>query len=120
MARPHLIETTQGWSNSNISWCRRASNVVWVKFIRRKIGKSVYELDINLVFKNCNLLIEDHDEFVQKSTGWLLKVTSLHHEEAVISYIRKNFRKMTKPTIRYAIEKMESETRKKLLATLSD
>ena len=116
MARPHLIAKTQHWAYSEVSWCRRASNVVWVKFIKRKMGKSTYYLDTKLVFKNCDLLLNDDDEFVQKSVGWLLKVTSLHYEASVIKYIQNNFEKMTRPTIRYAIEKMDAGTRKKLLS----
>lgn len=115
MTRPHLIEKTQRWAYSEVSWCRRASNVVWVKFIKRKMGKSTYILDKELVFKNCNSLIDDEDEFVQKSVGWLLKVTSLQHENAVIEYIQNNFERMKRPTIRYAIEKMDANTRKRLL-----
>jgi 3-methyladenine DNA glycosylase AlkD len=116
MARPHLIENTQHWAYSKISWCRRASNVVWVKFIKRKIGKSTYYLNLSIVFKNCELLIEDEDEFVQKSVGWLLKATSLHHEQQVIEFIKNNYTNMTRPTIRYAIEKMDVQTRSHLLA----
>ncbi|NRA82221.1 MAG: DNA alkylation repair protein [Gammaproteobacteria bacterium] len=116
LSRPHLIEKTQHWAHSKVPWCRRASNVVWVKFIKRKMGKSTYNLDKELVFKNCDLLIGDGDEFVQKSVGWLLKVTSLQHEGAVIEYIQNNFKKMTRPTIRYAIEKMDTDTRKRVLA----
>ena len=73
-------------------------------------------MDNELVFRNCDLLIEDEDEFVQKSIGWLLKATSVHHEDDVIEYIQSNFTKMTRPTIRYAIEKMDAQTRKKLLS----
>jgi 3-methyladenine DNA glycosylase AlkD len=116
MSRPHLIENTKHWACSDVSWCRRASNVVWVKFIKRKIGKSIYFLDKNLVFKNCDLLINDENEFVQKSMGWLLKVTSVQHEGRVIEYIEKNFEEMSRPTIRYAIEKMDANTRKRLLS----
>jgi len=116
MARPHLIEKTQHWAYSEVSWCRRASNVVWVKFIKRKISKSTYCLDTRLVFKNCDVLLDDKDVFVQKSIGWLLKVTSQQHEREVIEYISNNFAKMTRPTIRYAIEKMDKKTRKSLLA----
>ncbi|MCJ8268985.1 MAG: DNA alkylation repair protein [Psychrosphaera sp.] len=116
MARPHLITKTQHWAYSEVSWCRRASNVVWVKFIKRKVGKSTYYLDTDLVFKNCDLLISDEDEFVQKSVGWLLKVTSLQHEESVIHYIENNVEKMTRPTLRYAIEKMDASIRQKLLS----
>lgn len=61
------------------------------------------------------MLISDEDEFVQKSVGWLLKATSLHHEDEVIEYIEKNFNNMRRPTIRYAIEKMDSESKKRLL-----
>jgi len=116
VARPHLIETTQDWAYSNVSWCRRASNVVWVKFIKRKIGKSIYYLDNTMIFKNCDLLMSDQDEFVQKSVGWLLKVTSIQHKEEVVLYIENNVEKMPRATLRYAIEKIDLDTRKHLLS----
>ncbi|OEE58162.1 DNA alkylation repair protein [Enterovibrio norvegicus FF-162] len=116
LARPHLIVTTQRWAHSNVSWCRRASNVAWVKFVKRKVGKSVYCLDKDLIFQQCDLLLSDDDVFVQKSVGWLLKVTSMHHKDDVITYIENNFAKMTRPTIRYAIEKLDAESRMRLLA----
>jgi len=115
ISRPHLIEKTQCWAHSPVPWCRRASNVVWVKFIKRKMGKSTYYLDKALVFKNCDLLIADDDEFVQKSIGWLLKVTSIEHEADVIAYIQKNRAHMVRHTLRYGIEKMDEKTRKALL-----
>lgn len=116
VARPHLIETAQDWAYSNVSWCRRASNVVWVKFIKRKVGKTTYYLDKKMVFKNCDLLIGDQDEFVQKSVGWLLKVTSLQHNDEVVKYIENNVEKMPRATLRYAIEKIDQDTRKYLLS----
>lgn len=116
LTRPHLIEQTNHWADSKVSWCRRASNVVWVKFVKRKIGKSIYYLNKELVFKNCALLIHDKDEFVQKSMGWLLKATSVHHQDDVINYIEMNYQEMPRVTIRYAIEKMETSTRKYILS----
>jgi len=115
LGRPHLIEKTQHWSVSKVSWCRRASNVVWVKFIKRKTGKSIYYLDKNLVFQNCDILLRDDDEFVQKSVGWILKVCSMQHDEDVINYIHKNHKSMERSTIRYAIEKFPKETRQEIL-----
>jgi len=115
LARPHLIETTQAWTTSKKPWCRRASNVVWVKFIRRKIGASIYYLDKSLIFKNCDLLIEDENIFVQKSIGWLLKVTLKHHQKDVIGYLRKNHQLMPRSTIRYALEKLDKKHRASLL-----
>jgi 3-methyladenine DNA glycosylase AlkD len=116
LSHPHLIENTQHWAYSEISWCRRASNVVWVKFIKRKMGKTTYYLDKALVFKNCDLLLEDDDEFVQKSIGWLLKVTSVEHEADVIAYIKKNYSKLQRSTLRYALEKMDAGTRKLIMS----
>jgi len=116
LTRPHLIVNTNHWACSKVSWCRRASNVVWIKFIKRKIGKSIYYLNKELVFKNCDVLINDEDEFVQKSIGWLLKATSLYHHDDVINYIEMNFKNIPRATIRYAIEKMETSTRKYILS----
>jgi len=116
IARPYLIDKTQHWAHSKVPWCRRASNVVLVKFVKRKIDKSIYYLDKEHIFKNCNLLLEDKDEFVQKSIGWLLKATSIHHKSDVIEYIETNYKKIPRPTIRYAIEKMDSDIKKRLLA----
>jgi len=115
-SRPHLIEKTQHWALSDVSWCRRASNVVWVKFIKRKIGKATYYIDKALVFNNCDLLLQDDDEFVQKSIGWLLKVASVEYEADVIAYIQQSSTNMARHTLRYGIEKMDADTRKKLLA----
>ncbi|MCJ8311569.1 MAG: DNA alkylation repair protein [Saccharospirillaceae bacterium] len=116
LSRPHLIESVQQWSFSTNPWLRRASNVVWVKFIKRKMGKNTYYLNKQLVFQNCDLLLEDSDEFVQKSVGWLLKVTAAHHQDDVVQYLYDNHTTMWRHTIRYAIEKMEPDLRKQILS----
>ena len=116
LVRPHLIERTQHWAYSKVPWCRRASSVVWVKFVKRKIGKSVFCLNKDLIFQNCDLLINDSDEYVQKSVGWLLKVTAVHYHDDVVNYIKTNVNTMTRGTIRYAIEKMDVNTRQFVLS----
>ncbi|NQZ30112.1 MAG: DNA alkylation repair protein [Oceanospirillaceae bacterium] len=116
LSRPHLIRKTQYWSDSSSPWCRRASNVVWVKFINRKIGKTVYQLDIGLVFENTDKLLADPDPFVQKSIGWLLKATSVQHPQAVLDYLSINHQAMPRSTLRYALEKVNTEQRKQFLA----
>ena len=111
LSRTHLIETIQPWSRSKVSWCRRASNVAWVKYIRRPIGSKVFCLNKSLVFENCDRLIGDEDIFVQKSLGWLLKVTSLHYKEDVLDYLRANKNAMQRSTMRYALEKVDKQSR---------
>ncbi|MCL1096131.1 DNA alkylation repair protein [Shewanella kaireitica] len=119
LSRPHLIETTQSWTRSASPWCRRAANVVWVKFIKRKIGKNTFMLSKALIFENCDRLLKDEDPFVQKSVGWLLKVAAVEHEEDVIRYLKTNINSMQRATLRYAIEKLDPCTRKQLLSNTS-
>lgn len=116
LSRPHLITKTEHWSRSSVSWCRRASCVVWVKFIQRKIAKTTYHLDKSLVFSQCDILLADDDVFVQKGVGWLLKVTSQYHCDDVVEYITSHYQDMTRLTLRYAIEKMPEDIRLRLLS----
>src|SRR5690606_10873891 len=84
LGRPYLIESIQHWAHSPVPWCRRASNVAWVEFVKRKIGSSTYRLDKRLIFQNCDVLLADTDDYVQKSIGWLLKVSAMEHEKDVL------------------------------------
>ncbi len=118
LKRPHLIAQTQSWSQSNNRWCRRASCVVWVKFIKRKIGKTEYKLDTSLIFELCDSLLRDEDDYVQKGVGWLLKVTAIEHPQEVIFYLKVNHKNMPRSTIRYALEKYNKEQRQNILAQL--
>lgn len=114
--RTYLLPSLQKWVHSDVNWCRRAVNVVWLKFIDRKIGKSIYCLPLELVFENCDLLLNDDDIYVQKSIGWLLKVVSTHYPQVVIDYLVANIKQIDRATLRYAIEKLEPESRHKLLS----
>jgi 3-methyladenine DNA glycosylase AlkD len=116
LSRTHLIETIQPWSKSKVPWCRRASNVAWVKFIKRPIGSNTYFLNKALVFENCDFLMSDKHIYVQKSIGWLLKVTAKHHEGDVLHYLRTNAKYMKRSTARYALEKVSKESRERVLS----
>ncbi|WP_394130057.1 DNA alkylation repair protein [Shewanella maritima] len=116
LSRPHFIPKVSRWAHSDVNWCRRASNVALVKFIKRKMGKSVYYLDPNLILSQCLQLRDDSDEMVQKSIGWLLKVTSVHHPQAVITYLTEQHQYIPRTTFRYAIEKFDTATKQQLMA----
>ena len=115
LSRTHLIETIQPWSLSEVPWCRRASNVAWVKFIRRPIGSKVFYLNPSRVFENCDQLMADSAPFVQKSVGWLLKVTSVHHQSIVLDYLQDNIKRIDRGTLRYALEKVDDDSRLQML-----
>ncbi|HEY7884527.1 MAG TPA: DNA alkylation repair protein [Cellvibrionaceae bacterium] len=120
LGRPYLIESIKHWAHSPVPWCRRASNVAWVKFVNRKIGKSTYRLDKRLIFQNCDTLLTDTDEYVQKSVGWLLKVSAAEYEKDVLRYLQVNGINMPRSTIRYALEKIDPVTRQHLLSAIGE
>lgn len=104
------IPQTQRWVESSSPWARRAANVAVVKFIRRKVGRSVFELPLSHVFDNCTRLMHDDDVYVQKGCGWLLKVTAEVHPDEVAGFLRTWHTEMPRDTFRYAIAKMDRQT----------
>ncbi|MGA5206309.1 DNA alkylation repair protein [Streptomyces variegatus] len=114
--RGHLdqIPRTRRWVASRSPWARRAANVAVVKFVRRTVGRTVFELPLSHVFDNCTRLMHDEDVYVQKGCGWLLKVTAEIHQDEVAAFLRTWHTEMPRVTFRYAIEKMDPETRTSL------
>ena len=110
------IPQTQRWVESDSSWARRAANVAVLKFVRRKVGRVVFELPPAHVFDNCTRLMHDHDVYVQKGCGWLLKVAADVHPDEVVDFLRTWHCEMPRTTFRYAIEKLDGELRMSLMA----
>ncbi|MFC8142788.1 DNA alkylation repair protein [Streptomyces paradoxus] len=110
-----LIPRTRDWAGSASPWARRAANVAVVKFVRRKVGRTVFELPTSHVFGNCVRLMHDGDVYVQKGSGWLLKVTAEVHPDEVAGFLRTWHREMPRDTFRYAVEKMDPRLRRSLM-----
>ncbi|WP_433303929.1 DNA alkylation repair protein [Actinoplanes sp. CA-030573] len=110
------IPQTRRWVESASPWARRAANVAVVKFVRRQVGRSVFELPTAHVFDNCVRLMRDDEVYVQKGCGWLLKVTAEVHPAEVAGFLRTWHTEMSRDTFRYAVEKMEPQLRRSLMA----
>jgi 3-methyladenine DNA glycosylase AlkD len=111
-----LIPRTRSWTESASPWARRAANVAVVKFVRRKVGRTVFELPLSHVLDNCVRLMHDDDTYVQKGSGWLLKVTAEVHPDEVAEFLRTWHTEMPRDTFRYAVEKMDPRLRRSLMA----
>ncbi|MEV0205098.1 DNA alkylation repair protein [Streptomyces sp. NPDC050788] len=111
-----LIPRTRRWVESPSPWARRAANVAVVKFVRRKVGRTLFELPTSHVFDNCAHLMHDGDPYVQKGCGWLLKITAEVHPAEVTEFLRTWHTDMPRDTFRYAVEKMDPRTRRSLMA----
>lgn len=116
LGHPELITATQDWLDSPSLWARRAGNVSVVKFVRREIGREVYELPLPLIFGNSLRLINDPEPYVQKSVGWLLKVAAQVHPREVTEFLHEHGPDMQRETLRTASEKLHPDLRHELRA----
>ncbi|MCX6676622.1 MAG: DNA alkylation repair protein [Methanothrix sp.] len=105
---PQFIENLAVWASSENRWLRRASAVTLILPARRG-------LFLKEVFEISDILLTDKDDMVQKGYGWLLKEASKKHEEEVFDYVMRWKVKMPRTALRYAIEKMPEEMRKKAM-----
>ncbi|MFC1640795.1 DNA alkylation repair protein [Patescibacteria group bacterium] len=106
---PDLIPKIKKWATSRNMWLRRAAAVTFVMPGR----KGMFHKDI---YQIADILLEDKEDLVQKGYGWMLKETSKSDQKAVFNYVMKNKRKMPRTALRYAIEKMPPQLRKKAMA----
>jgi 3-methyladenine DNA glycosylase AlkD len=106
---PDYIENLKGWARSENRWLRRASAVTLILPAR----KGMFLED---VFEISDILLNDKDDMVQKGYGWMLKEASKSHQEEVFDYIMKRKGEMPRMALRYAIEKMPEDLRRKAMA----
>jgi len=105
---PQFIENLAVWARSENRWLRRASAVTLILPARK--GAFLKE-----VFEISDILLTDKDDMVQKGYGWLLKEASKRHQAEVFDYVMKWKAKMPRTALRYAIEKMPVEMRKRAM-----
>ncbi len=106
---PKYVSHLKKWTKSKNKWVRRGSAVSLI--IPAKRGKFLKE-----VFEIADSLLLDKEDLVQKGYGWLLKVSSEENEKKVFDYVMKNKGKIPRTALRYAIEKMPKDLKKKAMA----
>lgn len=105
---PEYLLRLRKWATSSNRWVRRASAVSLI--IPAKNGKFLKD-----VFQIADTLLLDEDDMVQKGYGWMLKVASQAHQKEVFDYVMAHKLTMSRTPLRYAIEKMPKELKKKAL-----
>jgi 3-methyladenine DNA glycosylase AlkD len=106
---PEYLSKLREWAKSPNRWVRRASAVSLI--VPAKNGKF-----LNDVFQIADILLLDKDDMVQKGYGWMLKVASQAHEKEVFEYVFAHKASMPRTALRYAIEKMPKELKKKAMS----
>jgi 3-methyladenine DNA glycosylase AlkD len=105
---PERLKDLKRWADSENRWMRRAAAVTLILPARRgKFLKDVFEI--------ADILREDKDDLVQKGCGWMLKEAGKAHEKEVFEYVMRNKKDMPRTALRYAIEKMPQDQRKRAM-----
>ncbi len=105
---PEFIKELKNFTSSENRWVKRAAAVTLIIPARKG-------LFLEHIFEIADLLLLDPDDLVQKGYGWMLKAASQAHQEEVFKYVMKNKGIMPRTSLRYAIEKMPGEMRKRAM-----
>ncbi len=106
---PEFIPKIKDWTTSQNRWFRRAAAVSFIPLLKKK-------KILEHVFETADRLLLDEDDLVQKGYGWLLKEASNLYPDKVFKYVMKNKDRMPRTALRYAIEKMPPDWKKKAMA----
>ena len=105
---PEYIKNLKVWAQAENRWLRRASAVTLILPARKgDFLKEVLEIS--------DILLKDKDDMVQKGYGWMLKEASKKHQAEIFDYVMSKKTEMPRTALRYAIEKMPAELRKKAM-----
>ena len=105
-----LFPKIKDWTKDEDFWVRRAAAVVLIPAILHNDYEGINPLAIS------DLLMTDTHDLVQKGYGWMLKSLSQIDIDAVTQYLIDNHDKMPRTAYRYALQKYDDETRKKLMS----
>ena len=105
---PQCLERLKGWAQSENRWVRRASAVTLILPARR----GMFLAD---VLQITDILLLDKDDLVRKGYGWMLKEASRKHQSVVFEYVMGKKAVMPRTALRYAIEKMPQDLRRRAM-----
>ncbi|MDE6643432.1 MAG: DNA alkylation repair protein [Muribaculaceae bacterium] len=90
-------------SNSSSIWERRIAIVATLAMIRKN--------NINLALELSRKYLTDTHPLIHKATGWILREVGKKDEKALLDFLDKHTPMMPRTTLRYAIERLDKETR---------
>ncbi len=108
MMYPDFLEKLKTFAKSPNRWMRRAAAVSLIVPARKG-------LFLNSIFELADILLLDKDDLVQKGYGWMLKAASEAHQQKVYEFVVTRKDTMPRTALRYAIEKMPAELKKKAM-----
>jgi 3-methyladenine DNA glycosylase AlkD len=106
---PQYANNLEKWAKSYNRWLQRASAVSLIVPLKKGMFA-------DNIFKISDILIGSNDDLVQKGYGWALKVCAGTNLERVCDFLKKRSSAMPRTAYRYAVEKMPTDLKKKMMS----
>ncbi len=126
-SNPKFKERIYEFANSENLWKKRIAILSTFKFIRENDTENK-KFSVPSKSKNQNDLagfddslklakhfLDDKHDLIHKAVGWMLREIGKRNEKILEEFLKKNFKKMPRTMLRYAIEKFEEGKRKEFL-----
>jgi 3-methyladenine DNA glycosylase AlkD len=94
-------------ARSTSVWERRIAVVSTLTFIRAG--------DHEETFRLARALLRDEHDLVRKAVGWMLREVGKRDEPRLIAFLERHVHAMPRVMLRYAVERLEPQTRTELL-----
>ena len=106
-SNPKFKERIYEFANSENLWKKRIAILSTFKFIRERGFEDSLKL--------AKHFLDDKHDLIHKAVGWMLREVGKRNEKILEEFLKKNYKKMPRTMLRYAIEKFEEGKRKKFL-----
>ncbi len=100
-------EPLYGLAASTCMWERRIAIISTLRFIKENDYKDVLIIS--------EILLQDEEDLIQKAVGWMLREVGNRDRITEEVFLKKNYQKMPRTMLRYAIEKFPEELRQSYL-----
>jgi 3-methyladenine DNA glycosylase AlkD len=103
----HPRDVLYRFAKSKDLWERRIAILATAAFIRRN--------DFADTLAISDILLEDKHDLIHKAVGWMVREVGKRDQEVMEKFLKPRYKKMPRTMLRYAIEKLPEERRKKYL-----
>ena len=91
-------------SKSENLWEKRISIISTLAFIKKNKFQDTIKIS--------EILLEDKHDLIHKAVGWMLREMGKKDIEELEKFLDKNYKKMSRTTLRYSIERMSEQRRR--------
>ena len=94
-------------AKSKSLWERRIAIVATLAFIKRNDCKDTFAISA--------LLLNDNHQLIHKAVGWMLREAGKRQASELVAFLKQNYSRLPRTTLRYAIERLQEPGRTGML-----